>query len=155
MLVLALLVSAIGVAGQPARAADHPVVTASGESFLIDGAIANAGSDAEGLLLNSRSAQAVFDDENPATVDDWAYSDTGVWDPERNTDEFIAALPSFRDHGLDAVTVSLQGGNPVAGCSCNASHDWITTAYNPDGSLKAAWMDRLDRVILRRAIWAW
>ena len=31
----------------------------------------------EGLLLNSRMVQAIFDDENPVTRPLWAYPDTG------------------------------------------------------------------------------
>ena len=46
----------------------------------------------EGLLLNSRMVQGIFDDLNPDTRSRWAYSDTGRWDPERNTSEFCAAM---------------------------------------------------------------
>ena len=46
----------------------------------------------EGLLHNSRMVQATFDDLNPDTRGRWVYPDTGVWDPDRNTDEFIAML---------------------------------------------------------------
>ena len=51
-------------------------------------------------LLNSRMVQGIFDDRNPETVKNWAYPDTGKWDPERNTREFIAAMPDWRRHGL-------------------------------------------------------
>ena len=37
---------------------------------------------------------------NPETVAQWAYADTGKWDAERNTREFIAAMPEWRRHGL-------------------------------------------------------
>ena len=46
----------------------------------------------EGLLFNSRMANAIADDENPATRGAWSYAD-GDWDAERSTREFIAALP--------------------------------------------------------------
>src|SRR5437763_6503451 len=46
----------------------------------------------EGLLMNVRAVQAAFDDLNPATRSRWAYPDTGKWDPERNTREFLEAL---------------------------------------------------------------
>ena len=42
----------------------------------------------EGLLLNSRMVQGIFDDRNPETRERWAYPDTGKWDPSRNTREF-------------------------------------------------------------------
>jgi hypothetical protein len=66
----------------------------------------------EGLLLNSRMVQATFDDLNPDTRHRWAYPDTGKWDAERNTREFLAAMPEWRCYGLLAITVNLQGGSP-------------------------------------------
>ena len=39
------------------------------------------------------------------------YAD-GDWDAERNTREFISALPSYRAHGLLAVCLNLSGGSP-------------------------------------------
>src|SRR5271165_6633634 len=50
----------------------------------------------EGLLLNVRAVQGIFDDLNPETRKRWAYPDTGVWDPDRNTRELVAALPEWR-----------------------------------------------------------
>ena len=64
------------------------------------------------MLLNSRMANAIFDDANPATRFLWRYPDTGRWDADRNTDEFVRCLPLYRAHGLTAVTVNLQGGAP-------------------------------------------
>lgn len=66
----------------------------------------------EGLLLNSRMVQGIFDDRNPSTVSRWSYPDTGKWDPDRNTREFIAAMPTWRAHGLLAFTLNLQGQPP-------------------------------------------
>jgi hypothetical protein len=37
----------------------------------------------EGLLMNSRMVQGIFDDLNPATRDMWVYPDTQRWDPDR------------------------------------------------------------------------
>ncbi len=75
-------------------------VTIQGEDFLIDGQPTYAGRTwrghrVEGLLLNSRMVQAIFDDLNPQTREHWAYPDTGVWDPERNVSEFLAMLPTY------------------------------------------------------------
>src|SRR5262249_13807004 len=66
----------------------------------------------EGLLFNARLVQGIFDDLNPKTRGLWAYPDTKKWDPERNTREFLAAMPRWRKHGLLAFTLNLQGGNP-------------------------------------------
>jgi hypothetical protein len=99
----------------------------------------------EGLLFNSRMVQAIFDDANLATAVHWRYPDTGMWDPDRNTDEFCAVLPEFRRHGLLAVTVGLQGGGSVY---TPAIYDhYVNSAYEPDGTFKPAYFDRLSRVI--------
>ncbi len=50
----------------------------------------------EGLLMNSRMVQGIFDDLNPESRQMFVYPDTGKWDPDRNTDEFIAAMPVWR-----------------------------------------------------------
>src|SRR6266404_5892452 len=88
-----------------------------GEKFTINGWPTYSGrtwhgKKIEGLLLNSRMVQAIFDDRNPETVGRWIYPDTKTWDPDRNTRDFVAAMPEWRHHGLLAVTVNLQGGNP-------------------------------------------
>ena len=59
--------------------------------------------EARGKLMNLRLAQALFDDE-------WLFEHP--FDPERNTDEVIAALDFYQRHGVLAINVSLQGGNP-------------------------------------------
>ena len=97
----------------------------------------------EGLLFNSRMANAVADDENPATRGAWAYAD-GDWDAERNTREFIAALPSYRAHGLLAVCLNLQGGSPQ-GYSWH--QPWRISGFTPEGGLKPDWLARLANVI--------
>ncbi len=94
------------------------VVEIDGARFLINGrptceGVTWQGRSMEGLLMNARMVQAIFDDENPATRGVWAYPDTGRWEPERNTDEFCQALPTYRQHGLLAVTVGLQGGGAL------------------------------------------
>jgi hypothetical protein len=99
----------------------------------------------EGLLLNSRMIQAIFDDECPATRRAWLYPDTGVWDPDRNTDEFCAMLPVYRNYGLLAVTVGLQGGGSIY--TRPFYDEYLNSAFRPDGSLKSEYLKRLSRVI--------
>ncbi|MFP4580284.1 MAG: hypothetical protein ACLFQ6_06110 [Candidatus Sumerlaeia bacterium] len=103
------------------------------------------GCPVEGMLLNSRMIQAVFDDENPETRKLWAYPDTGEWDPDRNTDEFCAALPEYRNRGLLGVTVGLQGGGSIY--SPEVYDNYINTAFTETGELKQAYFDRLLRII--------
>lgn len=121
------------------------VVGISGVDFTIDGAVTYPGTCVEGRLMNSRMANAIFDDENPDTVDTWNYPDTGEWDAQRNTREFIAALDGYADNGLNAFTLGMQGGNPFE--HGTPEHPWIVSAFRPDGSLEPAWLDRADDVI--------
>jgi hypothetical protein len=73
------------------------------------------GRKVEGLLMNVRLVQGIFDDLNPATRNSWIYPDTGTWDPERNTTEFLAALRDWRQNGVLSFTINLQGGVPGPG----------------------------------------
>lgn len=100
----------------------------------------------EGLLMNVRAVQATFDDLNPETSPKWAYPDTGKWDPERNTREFLAALPEWRKHGLLAFTVNLQGGSPEG---YSKSQPWENTAIDAEGNLRPAYMSRMARILDR------
>ena len=124
------------------------VVSIEGDRFLIDGQLINRGrrwkdKPIEGLLFNSRMANAIIDDENPATRGVWAYLD-GEFSAERNTREFIAALPAFHAHGLRAVAINLQGGSPQ-GYSWN--QPWRTSEFLPDGAIKPDYIKRLDDVV--------
>jgi hypothetical protein len=126
-------------------------ITIQGEDFLIDGRPTYAGRTwrghrIEGLLLNTRMVQALFDDLNPQTRERWAYPDTGAWDPERNVDEFLAMLPTYRQRGLLGVTVNLQGGSPEG---YSREQPWDSGAFAPDGTLRPAFMERLRRILDR------
>ena len=79
----------------------YAVVSIVGDEFWINAKPTYAGRawngrNVQGLLLNARMVQGVFDDRNTNTVSRWAYPDTGKWDAERNTREFIAAIPALR-----------------------------------------------------------
>jgi hypothetical protein len=82
-----------------AASARKTELSIQGEDFFINGQPTYARriwkeQRIEGLLLNSRMVQGTFDDRNPETSNRWAYPDTGRWDAERNTREFLAAMPS-------------------------------------------------------------
>jgi len=124
-------------------------VSIRSDDFLIDGVVANLGRTVggirvDGLLINSRMINGIFDDLNPETRDQWAYPGTGVWDPERNTDEFIAAMPQWRADGLDAFTIGVQGGSPQG---YSKKQPWDSGGYEPDGSLRYAHFARLRRIL--------
>jgi hypothetical protein len=121
-------------------------VSVSGTKFFIDGRITLPGSKMQGMLPNIRAANAIADDENPETRVRWKYPDTGQWDPERNLREFIANLPSWKAKGALAVDINLQGGWPTIHFPYD-DQPLINTAITPDGSLKEAYMNRLERAV--------
>ena len=89
-------------------------VTIRGDAFYINGRPTYAGrmfngKPIEGLLMNIRVVQGIFDDLNPETASRWVYPDTKRWDPDRNTTEFTAAMPEWKRHGVLAFTINLQG----------------------------------------------
>jgi hypothetical protein len=98
----------------------------------------------EGLLMKSRTVQGVFDDLDPETAKRRAYPDTGKWDAERNVNEFIAAMPEWKKHGLLAVMVNSQGGSPEG---YSKTQPWETGAFTADGSLRPAFAARMKRVL--------
>lgn len=102
------------------------------------------GHKVEGLLLNSRMVQGIFDDLNPETVSKWNYPGTGKWDAERNTREFLAAMPSWREHGLLSFTINLQGGSPQG---YSKDQPWHNSAITPEGDLRPEYMARLERIL--------
>ncbi len=133
------------------RADAQTTVSIVGRDFHINGRPTYAGRQwqghrIEGLLMNSRMVQATFDDRNSATVGQWAYPDTQKWDAERNTREFIAAMPEYRSHGLMAVTLNLQGGSPYG---YSKDQPWHNSALNDDGSLDPSYMKRLEQIITK------
>ena len=126
-------------------------VAIAGDRFLINGKPTYAGRKwrgmrIEGLLMNSRMVQGIFDDLNPETRGRWAYPDTKQWDAERNTREFIAAMPEWRRHGLLSFTVGLQGGSPQG---YSQDQPWHNSAFNADGTLRPDYMSRLERILDR------
>jgi len=132
--------------------ARETVVSIQGRAFRINGRPTYEGRTwrghrIEGLLMNSRMVQATFDDLNPETRARWAYPD-GPWDAERNTREFLAAMPQWRRHGLLAVTVNLQGGSPT-GYAHIKDQPWHNSAFRADGSLRAEYLARLARILDR------
>lgn len=151
---LAFLVAFVPFAAAPpipAASLSSPKTTVSirGEQFFINEQPTYPGRTwkgkrIEGLLLNARMVQGIFDDLNPETASRWAYPDTGRWDPERNTREFLAAMPIWRAHGLLAFTINFQGGSPEG---YSRQQPWINSAFRPDGSLREDYLGRMTRII--------
>ena len=125
------LARALGLAvpGNASRSMDLDI--RDGE-FYINGTIDNQGGPAEGLLLNSRMVQAISD-----------FSGQMAFDPDENTSQFIAQLDEYRRHGLDAVTINLQGGlsNRAWG------ENYHNSAWSSSGELDPAYAKRLGKVL--------
>jgi hypothetical protein len=129
----------------------HTRVSIAGDEFHINGRPTYGGRvwrghRIQGLLINARLVQGIFDDRDPDTVKRWAYPDSGRWDPERNTREFIAAMPVWRSHGLLAFTINLQGGSPEG---YSKEQPWHNSGIERNGSLRPDYLHRLERILDR------
>jgi len=142
---------AAGMGARAASAAPGSRATSidiAGNEFFINGKVTYPGRSfrgrkTQGLLFTSRMVNCIVNDQNPETRGMWAYRD-GPWDPERNTSEFIAALPSYRAHGLTSVAFNIQGGS-VMGYGWH--QPWHTSGYTPDGHILPDYRARLLRVL--------
>jgi hypothetical protein len=101
----------------------------------------------EGLLMNSRMVQGIFDDLNPETRPNWNYPDGSPFDAERNTREFIENMPLWLSHGMIAFDINLQGGSP-RGYSIQ-TQPWINSTFRPDGSMRPEYLTRLEKILDR------
>ena len=79
--------------------------------------------------MNVRMVNSTFEDRNRTD-----------FNPDANTNTFISAIPSYRDCGVRAITLCLQGGMP-------GYEGALNSAYDPDGSLRADYLKRVERVI--------
>jgi hypothetical protein len=124
-------------------------VTIIGEDFYINGEPTLKGRiwngyRIEGLLPNSRMVNGIFDDLNTETINLWKYHDTGEWDPNRNTEEFLKNMPVWKAHGLLSFNINFQGGSPQ-GYSKN--QPWYNSAFDENGELRPAYMERLKLIL--------
>lgn len=106
-------------------------LTLDGRRFRINGSITYAGRPAEGLLMNVRMVNSVFEDKNrPA------------FDPAANTGEFLGRMREYVSLGVRGFTVSLQGGYPGYEGAWNS-------AFLRNGDLQAGYLARVASVIER------
>ncbi len=87
-------------------------VAIQGEDFLINGEPTYKGRQwqgtriVEGPLYNTCMVRHLDDDMNPDTRTQVGLPEpAGNGTPERNTDEFIARLPEYKQHGVLSVTL--------------------------------------------------
>lgn len=107
----------------------HAEVTIEGTRWFINGKPTSAGTPCDGLLMNVRMVNATFEDRSRPE-----------FDAEKNTDEFIATIADYAGHGVNAVTLCLQGGMP-------GYEGAVNSAFEPDGSLRADYLRRVEKVI--------
>ena len=150
ILVFTTLVSVLFSSCSPSQ--NHrTVVEIKNDQFFINGKPAYEkrfwnGYKIEGLLLNSRMVQGIFDDLNPETAGNWAYPDTKKWDADRNTDEFVRNMELWYSYGLLSFTINMQGGSPQG---YSQAQPWHNSAYNEDGSLRPEYLKRLEKILDR------
>ena len=123
-------------------------VTITGNQFFINGELTYKGrywkgNKIEGLLFNSRMVQGIFDDLNPKTREKFVYPDTKVWDANRNTSEFVSHMKEWRNYGLLAFTLNLQGGSPLG----YGNSECINSAFDERGELRSDYMIRLEQIL--------
>jgi hypothetical protein len=87
--------------------------------------------------------QGIFDDMNPETASKWKYPDNGIWDPDRNTNEFVSAMQEWNAHGVISFTINLQGGSPMG----YGNHGWHNSAYTEKGELRPEYTARLKKIL--------
>ncbi|GEO22921.1 hypothetical protein [Cyclobacterium qasimii] len=124
-------------------------VKIKGEKFHINGKATYSGQkwkghEIEGLLMNSRMVQGIFDDLNDETSNLWKYPDTGEWDADRNTSEFIDNMANWKAHGMLSFTINLQGGSPEGFYKVQP---WHNSAFTSAGELRPAFMNRLKKIL--------
>ncbi len=97
---------------------------------------------AHGLLMNARFIQGIFDDKAaPSRFHRFGLA----FDPERNTDDLIAALPQWYACGLRAITVGMQGGGP---CFTLRNETIDNNPFGEGGaSVDLRYLARLDRLL--------
>ncbi len=97
--------------------------------------IINQGSPAEGLLMNVRMVNSVFEDRGPNMP-----KELSGFDPVANTAKFVSEIPEYVKSGVNAFTVSLQGGFP-------GYEGAVNSAFNPDGTLREEYLQRVEKII--------
>jgi len=115
--------------GDPRAVAPHTRVSIRDGRWCLNEELTYRGKKAEGLLMNVRMVNAVFEDRNRPE-----------FDPQVNTDEFVARIPDYVAHGVRAFTICLQGGMP-------GYEGAVNSAFESDGSLRDTYLRRVWQVI--------
>ncbi len=128
-IVIAVLSLAQADASSAQEKSGHTRVSIKDGRWYLNGRLTYPGAEAEGLLMNVRMVNGVFEDRNRPD-----------FDAEENTEEFTAVIPGYAAQGVRAFTINLQGGFP-------GYEGAVNSAFNPDGSLRKGYLQRVKRVI--------
>ncbi|MEZ6122502.1 MAG: serine hydrolase [Planctomycetaceae bacterium] len=123
LLLMVMIRTADGVCGAQTE------VAISGTRWLVNGRPVNQGTACEGLLMNVRMVNATFEDQHKPE-----------FNAGKNSEELIAQLPDYAAHGVNAITLNLQGGMP-------GYEGAVNSAFNADGSLRQEPLGRVERVL--------
>jgi hypothetical protein len=125
----------------------NTVLTIEDDLFLINGKLTYSENSfyqkgCQGLLLNARFIQAIFDNKSNRLL----FSRFGrSFNPLQNTKDLIEALPDWYSAGLRAITIGLQGGGP---CFTMDAYSLDNNPYSPDGfHLDQEYLDRLEMIL--------
>ncbi len=110
-------------------------VSIQNNKWYFNDQVINQGSPAEGLLMNVRMVNSVFEDRGEELS-----KYVNSFDPIANTDAFILGIPAYMSSGVNAFTISLQGGHP-------GYEGAVNTAFNADGSIREEYLQRVEKVI--------
>ena len=110
-------------------------VSIDGDKWVINKSVINKSTPSEGLLMNIRMVNSVFEDRGDKMPEKFH-----GFDPEMNTETFISKMPEYVSAGSNAFTISLQGGAP-------GYEGAVNTAFESDGSMRMEYFDRVARVI--------
>ena len=110
-------------------------VTICQNLWYVNDVVINKGTPAEGLLLNVRMVNSVFEDRGHKISE--IIKD---FDPIQNTEKFVEKVPEYVKSGVNAFTISLQGGHP-------GYEGAINTAFKPDGKIRKEYLNRVEKII--------
>lgn len=113
----------------------NTLVSIKKDKVYFNDKIINPGSPAEGLLMNVRMVNSVFEDRGEESS-----KLPANFDPMTNTNKFISKIPEYIASGVNAFTICLQGG-------MTAYEGAVNTAFNPDGSIREEYLQRVEMVI--------
>ena len=148
-------------------------VAISGTRFRINDQLTYAGRErVEGMLFNVRTVNAAFDDtlgrvdwwDDDGSRPEYGRAGYGRWhspgSAQANTARYVAGLPQYRERGILAVNLCMQGGHPLngkpwiaeghgsAGARTNGHRDFYhNSAFGPDGAIDPAYGERIASVI--------